>query len=278
MTQRNRSDGWKHAKISGHENERLIEDILNGGKLNFLPGVFLNQKIKSVSIGGLKEVGVDGVLGRKTKSKTDLKVVWINESQSNFSIKKSLGGQVFLIKTSSFISGFESQYKKSVPNNVKNAIVLFFGDGDLATQMLKKLPIEDEEIRKYEIRKRRLVWSSLQKCSKKDADALLQWIKDNIEVIVDFCFSKGLASNSRDWAQYVWYKNIVESNAEVDFCVSVDDLMKACSKAVQCIKPGDRNGGTTILLPFGFVQWHQGQMQFHHKLPAIKNLPGLIGK
>ena len=24
------------------------------------------------------------------------------------------------------------------------------------------------------------------------------------------------------------------------------------------------NGGTTIQLPFGFVQWHKGQLQFHH--------------
>ena len=27
-----------------------------------------------------------------------------------------------------------------------------------------------------------------------------------------------------------------------------------------------------IQLPFGFVQWHQSQIQFHHKFNKIKNI------
>ena len=38
------------------------------------------------------------------------------------------------------------------------------------------------------------------------------------------------------------------------------------------IKFGSRMGGSTILLPFGFVQWHQHAMQFHHRLKSIKEL------
>ena len=37
---------------------------------------------------------------------------------------------------------------------------------------------------------------------------------------------------------------------------------------------GTTNGGTTIQLPFGFVQWHQHQMQFHHNYYKIKILLG----
>jgi len=277
MIERNRSEGWKHAKISGHVNERLIETLLNSGDVRTLLPSMAKEEIKEINIGGLKELGIDGILGRKTKSKADLKIVWRNGSQSNFSIKKSLGGQVFLIKTTSFIKGFEGQYKKAIPKNVKNALLLFFGEGNEALQILKELPIEDKDIRKYEFRKKRLTWTSLQKCYPNDAVALIQWIKDNIEEIADFCFSRGLAENQQDWAHYVWYKNIVD-DSDLDFCVSINELKKACLKSIQHVKQGERGGGTTIQLPFGFVQWHQGQMQFHHKLVAIKNLPGINRK
>lgn len=35
---------------------------------------------------------------------------------------------------------------------------------------------------------------------------------------------------------------------------------------------GYKNGGTTIQLPFGFVQWHQSSMQFHHSFDKIRNI------
>ena len=41
---------------------------------------------------------------------------------------------------------------------------------------------------------------------------------------------------------------------------------------------GARNGGSTIQLPFGFVQWHSprkiipGNLQFHHSYEKIKSL------
>lgn len=41
---------------------------------------------------------------------------------------------------------------------------------------------------------------------------------------------------------------------------------------------GTRNGGSTIQLPFGFVQWHSprkiipGNLQFHHSYKKIKSL------
>ena len=38
------------------------------------------------------------------------------------------------------------------------------------------------------------------------------------------------------------------------------------------IVPGKTLGGTTIQLPFGFVQWHQGQIQFHHNLDLMRKI------
>ena len=35
---------------------------------------------------------------------------------------------------------------------------------------------------------------------------------------------------------------------------------------------GNTLGGSTIQLPFGFVQWHQHSMQFHHNFEKIRAL------
>ena len=35
---------------------------------------------------------------------------------------------------------------------------------------------------------------------------------------------------------------------------------------------GTKNGGTTIQLPFGHLQFHQGGLQFHHNYEKIKEL------
>ena len=48
--------------------------------------------------------------------------------------------------------------------------------------------------------------------------------------------------------------------------------MRANSGNYYAITYGNNNGGTTIQLPFGFVQWHKGQMQFHHSYEKIRNL------
>ena len=274
MNQRNRSEGWKHAKTTGHVNEALVKDLmLRCGAKGFTPKT-PNAAVKNVSIGGLKEKGVNGVLGRKTKSKTELKIDWSDGRKTNCSIKKSLAGQVFLINTVSFITGFRCHFGKKVPDNVINALKLFFGEGDSAASILEKQPIIDKKIRKYEQRKKRLVWTTLQNYNSKYADDLLKWLKNNTREITEFCFSKGLAADPQEWAEYVWYKNLVDGKND-DYILDIVELCSACQRAAQSIKPGTRGGGTTILLPFGFVQWHQGQMQFHHSLKAINQLKDL---
>ena len=50
-------------------------------------------------------------------------------------------------------------------------------------------------------------------------------------------------------------------------------IQPVCHSPVkEMIEPGQTRGGTTIKLPFGFVQWHQGQIQFHHNLDLIKKI------
>lgn len=56
--------------------------------------------------------------------------------------------------------------------------------------------------------------------------------------------------------------------------INIDDAKKCMeNKAFY----GTRTGGSTIQLPFGFVQWHSpkkiipGEIQFHHKYNEIIN-------
>lgn len=94
---------------------------------------------------------------------------------------------------------------------------------------------------------------------------------------MDFCFSKGLAKNSTDWANIIWYKNELGEN-EVNEIFTINEMCAVLSKnAEQETKYGNRGGGTTIQLPFGFVQWHSptkiipGCIQFYHNYYKIRN-------
>ena len=67
-------------------------------------------------------------------------------------------------------------------------------------------------------------------------------------------------------------KELLDTNIEYgkDF---IEDICKAAPKAANSeIYYGTSNGGTTIQLPFDFVQWHQKQLQFHHSYEKIYNL------
>ena len=103
------------------------------------------------------------------------------------------------------------------------------------------------------------------------ADSLLNWFKDNIDKIADFCFSRGLAKDSSNWAQYVWYINLLGED-NVDTIFSITDIKSAVIKHKELVFPSKQNGGSTTQLPFGFVQWHQAKMQFHHKFEKLAEI------
>lgn len=272
--ERNRSEGWVHAKKSGHKNEELVKNKIETDR-NYQERLSKrlgrsNKAISKVDIGGIKEKSVSSVLGGLTKSKTDLKIEYEEDSTVNISIKKSTGGQVFLIKTSRFIEGYEKHYH-AIPDAVKRGLLLYFGEADDVERVLSSVKIEKQSIRNYEIRKHRLVWSSLVTYDNALADQLLEWFKSNIQNIALFCFSQGLTSDERDWADFIWYTNLL-GERKLDKMFSVVALADASKRNTSAITVGTRGGGTTIQLPFGFVQWHQKSMQFHHKLNRIEKI------
>lgn len=275
MSNRNRSEGWQHAKLSGHENERLVRELVltNNEIQNRLLNCahIQNERIISVEYGGLCEANVDCILGGMTKSKTDLWLNLSNGKRLNVSIKKDEGGQVFLIGIERFIEGFQRQYKQMIPSDVKRAIELYFGSSNEIPHILKA---HSSANKKLEERKHRLVADTLKSFDSDLYNKLIEWVNKNIQLLFDFCFSKGLASNKKDWSDIVWYRNLIGEN-NFDTMIYIPD-MKA--KIPSTAKYGTRNGGSTIQLPFGFVQWHSprkiipGDIQFHHTYQKLLEL------
>lgn len=275
---RDRAAGWKHAKCSGHQNESAMQERMESDpayRLMFLRKIGRpNAAIAHIDVGGLCETDVDCIFsGEKTKSKTDMHIILDNGERYNISIKKSLAGQVYLITDSRFINGFEKQYHKQIPETVKRAIRLFWGSADDTAALIAQYGTQQ----KYEQHKHRLVADSLKQYKPELYDALLQWFQDNISDLTDFCFAKGLAVHSEDWANIIWYKNELGENPVNEIFI-LSKLCKAMtSYAKSEIEYGTRGGGTTIQLPFGFVQWHSPQktipgcLQFHHRYEKIKS-------
>lgn len=269
---RNRSEGWKHAKLTGHENEELVtEDIKNDKVLQdrILHAAKKDGRtIVNIKVGGLTETEVESVFGDKTKSKTDMTITLDDGSVIGVSIKKSLGGQVYLISPDRFIQGFEKQFNKTIPENIKRAIALYWGTASDVSDIVNKYGSKNKD---YELRKHRLTANTLKGYDEKLYKDLLIWFDDNMEDIYTFCFSSGLAKNKKDWADLVWYKNDL-NEVEVDEVINImDTKIKLKHRAYY----GSRTGGSTIQLPFGFVQRHSptkkipGDMQFHHSYEDI---------
>lgn len=275
MATRNRAEGWKHAKLSGHSNEEIITDKINSDtkfKESLARRLNINSALKLATVGGLNETNVIDVFGGKTKSKTDLVLDW-QSSKTNISIKKSASGQVYLIGVQRFIDGFERQFDKTIPADVERAIRLFIAGAHDVQEILtqKKLSIGVKpQIRVYEQVKNRLTWQTLEKYNSELTECLLEWFKSNIKEIALFCFQRGLSANKNDWANFVWYHNEVEEDVK-DSLFNINEMVEELSsaKSIAQITPGSVGGGTTIKLPFGFLQWHQAQIQFHHQQKVL---------
>lgn len=270
---RNRSEGWKHAKLSGHENEDnitlLVQENLELQHCIMQCANRENMEIIDIIDGGLNETNVISVFGDKTKNKTDLKIILSNNDTINISIKKSCAGQVYLITADRFIRGYQKLYNHEIPQRIKRAIQLYWGEAEDTRDLIEKYRDKvEQKIYDYQIRKHRLVASTLKYYDSEMPKDLLDWFDENMYNIIDFCFSRGLALDEKEKAEIIWYKNTIGEN-NVDTKLWLPKIKNAIFE--KCYY-GSTLGGTTIQLPFGFVQWHQGCMQFHHKYEKVINL------
>ncbi len=274
MEHRDRATGWQHAKLSGHKNEDLVkmrldtDDAFAAALLRKIDRPFSN--IVCTTIGGLHETNVPGVNGRKTKSKTDLKIFLDTNEEINISIKKSLIGQVYFVRAGLFIDTFEKQFSTQIPDDVRRAISLFWASADDAVGIIKKYG-DQTDAKNYDLqlRHKSLNATTLKSYNEHLYRVLLQWFADNAYELAKLSFSMGAVRDSNEWSDFVWYINLLgENNTDDIFCIE-DVCAAAQSNSKAETYYGTSCGGTTIQLPFGFVQWHQKQIQFHHNYTKL---------
>lgn len=274
MEHRDRATGWQHAKLSGHKNEDLVKELLDTNKdfqNHFLTRTDRSDEtIIKTSIGGLHETNVPSVNGNKTKSKTDLKVYLSTNELINVSVKKSLKGQVYFVRAGLFINTFEQQFGKHIPDSVQRAISLFWSAADDAVEIIEKYADRsNKRIYNLQIRHKSLNATTLKNYDERLYCDLLNWFIENAYELAKLSFSMGAALDESEWSDFIWYINLLGEN-NIDDIFYIDDICSAAEKTAESETYfSSKNGGTTIQLPFGFVQWHQGQLQFHHKYDKL---------
>lgn len=273
---RDRASGWKHAKLSGHSNEEKVKNLLDTDseyRSDFMKRIGMpDEIIKSTAIGGLNETEVSSVLGekKKTKSKTDLKIFCNSGKVITVSIKKSPGGQVYIVSAENFIKVFEKQFGTDIPENVQRAIRLFWAAAEDAPEIIEQYgnPLESKKY-KLQIRHKSLNATTLKTYDESLYNSMLNWFSQNAYKITKLAFSMGAAVAETEWSEYVWYINLLGEN-DVDRVFHIEEICQAAQKVSDKETfYGKSNGGTTIQLPFGFVQWHQSKMQFHHSYDKL---------
>jgi len=255
--QKNRSNGWSHAKESGHRNEFLVSTYLN------------NKGYKTKVIGTKK---VDSILGKKTPTKPDVLVVCDGQLKKR-SLKKSLSGQVHMNKVNIFIKGYESIYGV-ISEDIKEALRLVFSGSNNIDNILNNPMYEHQDVKIMETQKRRktVCFDTLKKYNITMFDNMIQWFKDNITNITTIVFKTGWVKDDEFYANEVWYKNMVDDKQTVDEVFDIEEMIVRVGNHKDKVYAKTKNGGTVINLPFGWVQYHQGGLQFHHSYGQIKEL------
>lgn len=267
---RSRSEGWEKAKYEGHLNEdSFTRDNVSSEILSILDE---DEHIVSISGGGSNELKVVTLFGYKAPSKTD-KVILTNKRSITISLKKSDGGQVYLIPSDKFFSGFEIWYDKEVPSEVGEIITLFTGESDDVENVLMDDMVMKENMKVSPTqRTRRLCFDALDVYDSTKVSQTLEWFKENIGLIADYVFSRGLSNDSDEFAEYLYYKNFLDENNHMDKVFKISDLADLCQRNSHMVEFGQRYGRTSIQLPFGHVQMHKDVLQFHHSYEKIRNL------
>lgn len=280
---RNRSEGWQHAKISGHENEESFGAFLMSNHdaqealfLAKFDADFRMQSLGTVDVDGARKV--PSLLGDITTSKVDLMITW-PQASLNISLKKSLSGQVWLVSVDRFLAAMDF-YGASASEDVQKALSLFIGGANLnpySSEFALGLSHERNatpSIYAQSAHQQRLLAVTLLKVFPDEWFALLDYFETNIGLITWLMFAKGLALDSNDEADLIVYNNVFSRQN----IFNITELVQMAQQRVKDspIQAGPRNGGSTLLLPTGFMQMHHPQgenlIQFHHKFSEVLSL------
>lgn len=275
-----RASGWRFAKLDGHHNERaagasLEEDFQTASNIvNWISGQILTKPHR-VKVDGSSKVPTihgDAVIG-----KIDLTIQDEDIEPVGVSVKKSNGGQVWLVSVDRFLEALGSNGSETESDDLVTGLRLFIGGSEnlrhveeIFSTGLRMSAQRGHAWHNLEIHQNRLAMESIKLASRTVYEELIDFFKDNISVITHLCFASGSASRREDHAQGVLYNN-APGGAQV---FNIEMLERELISSAHKISPGPRNGGTTIWLPFGFLQMHKPQgknlMQFHHKLDTLQ--------
>ncbi|CAB4578581.1 MAG: hypothetical protein F2555_06015 [Actinobacteria bacterium] len=280
---RNRSEGWRHAKLDGHANEeQFAASLINDQE--FISAIE-KQKIK-ISPEGSPEVSVDGtkhvesIFGDMTTSKVDLALNWSDGQQVNISLKKSEAGQVWLVSVPRFISAIEFHSKQKIDLNARIGISLFIGGTKLSdyeeyfTKALDVSKKKNPRIAVQELHQSRLVAKSIEENFPLIWKSTLDFFNSNIGLITRLSFAQGLAKSEKDAADVIIYNKVVDGKSIFPISKIIEDATSHTK--THPTTPGPKNGGSTLQLPTGFLQMHHPQeenlLQFHHQYKKISKL------
>ena len=290
MNLRNRAEGWQYAKLTGHQREldvaaELSLDVSLSSWLHLQYFGTPEVALPRVETSGISMERVPSVLGGLTVPKTDLEVEWPARAV-RVSLKKSKAGQVWLVSLDRFVRGFEAQFSDPVPDAVREGLRLFIGPLDLAEMedVLAGHPPQGPRSRSgtgpQEFHQRRFVARTLEQRRPEIWEATLQWLQEEMPRLAELCFARGLARDEVDYADAVVY-SLVERGEVRNFLFPLTDLVEHIQNMQEEMRAqsGPRQGGSTIITPFGFLQMHnpklqgenhhRNQLQFHHRLKDL---------
>ena len=239
------------------------------------------KDFKDAVAGSLLNAKVESVTGgRKTDSKTSLRILWKDGTCTNFIVKKSGPAHICLKKIENFVPEFEAQFKKKIPRCVHDALLLFVGAHPHQKQILDSISVNfvGDEIRDLERSyHNRLTLASMHGYDGKLADRMMDWLRGNAPELADFCFSRGAAKRAEDFAEYLWYhsSNDVKSDIDIINIKLLTKKLKSLPPKVlgPMVCPRDHAQiGSTIDLPFGNLQYHEDGVEFRHDRDKIHAL------
>lgn len=236
---------------------------------------------KEVVAGPLLNARVESVVGgSKTVSKVSLRLMWKNGSFTNFIVKKDGPAHICLKRIETFVPEFEAQFKKKIPRDVREALLLFVGRHPRQKEILDSISVNfvGDEIRDLERSyHNRLTLASMYGYNDALADRLMNWFRENASELAMFCFSCGAAKRVEDFAEYLWYHSSNSADSDIDI-VNLKSLIQKLKRVPQkiiapMVSPRDHaRVGSTINLPFGNLQYHEEGIEFRHDRDKIHQI------
>ena len=276
MSGRDRSQGWKHAKVSGHKYEQTLATELNEG-INHDLQEFLESKTRGKLMNADASFGtahLESIFSDKTTSKSDIVAEFESNQKLGISVKKSDSGQVWITSLERFVDccihyGIDISEGAlwslcALTGNTKQKKIEYVAPDAVLTTIHKK----SGEL--LERKDNRLLAKTIAEYYPGNWEELVDFLADNYSFIASLAFSRGLNANPIAWADLVYYRE-----------GSIFDIDEICSLGnIDLIDVNSRNR-STIWLPFGFLQVHRPtpkgaiksgpfSLQFHHNLKRIK--------